>query len=321
MLGGDVGGADASYRRRSRCRRHRRARATCCATARTSGSARSGLAPPGGGHDCSRRVQPPDAAAPPPPTTARPRARRVGRHGDRGRAAGARSSLDGRGVGTADTARGSSRARDRAARAAPGRGPALELERDRAPRAGAQPRRSVRAHPADRAAGHRERASRRSTSCASSSQVPIEDIVEHVDIEAIVARVDLVGVIRESTASLTAGGGRRAARSRAWRSTRSAPRSSTGCCSASEPRQLEVAAVPRRETASVRARVALQGPRAGFVSRADRGARSTSLIVFVAFLVALAALSRSSRYLVDRRAARPARPGRGVERRRHGRRC
>jgi hypothetical protein len=35
-------------------------------------------------------------------------------------------------------------------------------------------------------------------------QVPVDEIVAHLDIEAIVARVDLGGVIRESTAGLTA---------------------------------------------------------------------------------------------------------------------
>jgi hypothetical protein len=35
-------------------------------------------------------------------------------------------------------------------------------------------------------------------------QVPVDDIVAALDIEAIVARVDLGGVIRESTANLTA---------------------------------------------------------------------------------------------------------------------
>jgi hypothetical protein len=57
-------------------------------------------------------------------------------------------------------------------------------------------------------------------------QVPIEDIVEHVDLEAIVQRIDLGGVIRESTT--------RCAR-RGWHSTRSAPRWSTGSCSAANP--------------------------------------------------------------------------------------
>ena len=34
--------------------------------------------------------------------------------------------------------------------------------------------------------------------------MPIEEIVAHVDVEGIVSRIDLVGVIRESTSSLTA---------------------------------------------------------------------------------------------------------------------
>ena len=96
------------------------------------------------------------------------------------------------------------------------------------------------------------------------SQIPIEDIVEQVDIEAIVRRIDLAGVIRESTVELTDEAGRRAPR--AGDDARHVRRraSSTGCCSASGRARSNFAR--RDDRAAPRAR-ALQGMRAGFVSR------------------------------------------------------
>ena len=108
-------------------------------------------------------------------------------------------------------------------------------------------------------------------------QIPVDDIAAAIDVEAIVQRIDLGGVIRESTASLTDGDGRRDALRRASRSTRGPSASSTSCCSASDHATRSTATREERlvkEIRSERAREA-QGSVRGSCRRRSRP-RSTS---------------------------------------------
>ena len=122
-------------------------------------------------------------------------------------------------------------------------------------------------------------------------QVPVDDIVAALDIEAIVARIDLGGVIRESTASLTIGDGRRACATQgiavdeftARSSTRSmfrkrSPASSR--CGTPPERQRERAREGRDPQRAVARRA---GPRAGFVSQAIGAVLDVLVILAIYF--------------------------------------
>ncbi len=141
-------------------------------------------------------------------------------------------------------------------------------------------------------------------------QIPVDDIAGAIDIEAIVARIDLGGVIRESTASLTTeaidGVRVRGIDLDSALARLGGPRDVPGSAARSRRREFDVS---RDEIRYARSRDA-QGKRAGFASQAV--AMVFDLLNVVVVYFALLLLYGGLRFVVTDSAFEMPQPGTGV---------